>query len=438
MKITERMVRFGLCTMIALSFYLSYLIWWSPATKDTTLVNEVETDARTELNVKDASEVFLPLRLTRIDQETIDETNTESLVKKFQTDIANAQFETAHVKKYDSAEDFATQTQLDEGVELAYAAAMPMSSYLDTFHITLPMSEEMEQETEFLRIQIDFKKEKIRFLNRNKLTVLEAKVLSGMNEFKHTVKNNAAEWVAVFRDPGYRSYQYYTVEPVKLKMYSYISSTRPYTVFRDSFFTNPKNVRSNDGTANLNFYDGTESMTIKQEQQQIDFRSVIRTDHHFDIYATSYNYIRGLGTNYGSLRLFDQSKNTIDYRIFVEGFPVFSDRAEGKITVHFSENGQLNQKNIEIKANLNTIQVPIPSEREVTLPSSYEIVQNLYLHGAEYEKLNMIVIGYGWKNIQDTGVIDLEPNWYIQYENTWYSYEQLLAYLEESGETNGF
>lgn len=72
------------------------------------------------------------------------------------------------------------------------------------------------------------------------------------------------------------------------------------------------------------------------------------------------------------------------------------------------------------------------------MPSSYEIVQNLYLHGAEYEKLNMIVIGYGWKNIQDTGVIDLEPNWYIQYENTWYSYEQLLAYLEESGETNGF
>lgn len=437
MKITERMVRFALCMMIALSFYLSYLIWWSPATK-TTLVNEVESESQAELNVKEASEIFLPLRLTRIEKETIAETNTESLIKKFQTNIADAQFETAHSKTYDSVDDFIAQTQLDEGVELVYAAAFPIQSYLDTFHVTIPMPDEMKAETGFLRIQIDFNKEKIRFLNRNKLTVLEANVVTGMNEFKHTIKNNAAVWIDVFRDPQYSLYQYYTNEPITLKMYSYISSTRPYTVFRDSFFSNPKNVRSNDGTANLNFYDGTESMTIQQEQQQIDFRSVIRTDSQFDSYAKSYDYIRGLGTNYGSLRLFDQTKNTSDYRIFVEGFPVFSDKAEGKMTVRFSENGQVNQKNIEIKANLNTIQVPIPSDREVTLPASYDVVQNLYAHGAQYDKLEMILIGYGWKNIQDTGVVDLEPNWYIQYDNTWYSYAQLLTHLAESGEKNGF
>ena len=191
-------------------------------------------------------------------------------------------------------------------------------------------------------------------------------------------------------------------------------------------------MRSNDSTSELNFFDNTGSMSIQQEARTVDFHGVMAIDDSFSIYSKSYQYIRELGTSYGSLRLFDQSKNQVDYRMFVEGYPVFSTNEDGKITVRFVDNGQENQKNVDIRASMNMFQVPIPSDIEISLPASHDITEKLYLYGMDSDELGMMLIGYSWRNVQDTGVVDLEPEWYIQYGDQWYSYQELLDKLQES------
>uniref|UniRef100_UPI00403FBE4D YycH family regulatory protein n=1 Tax=Candidatus Enterococcus willemsii TaxID=1857215 RepID=UPI00403FBE4D len=438
MKFIERFVRIGLIAMIALSFYLTYLIWLSPANRDPGDVKEItNAELQKEKASKAASDIFLPLRLTAINGEEIRESNTENLVKKIQLELGKAKYGEAKLETFPNEEAFNEKNRLEEGIEMTYVANVPLTVYLDTFQLDIPISESI-QDTNFFRIQLNYRENKIRFLNWSKRTILEAPITTSLSAIQEIVENNRS-WVPVARDEMLSSYQYYTTESIKLPLYSYISSMRPYTVFRDSFFTDPKNVRSNDGSANLHLYDGSESMIIQQNQQQVDFRGILKTDDHFNVYPASYEYIRGLGTNYGSLRLFDQVNRMIDYRIFVEGFPVFGNQGEGRMTAQFLDNGQEHLQNIEIRANLSTIQVPIPSEKEVELPPSHDVIEQLYLMGADADKLQRILVGYSWKNLQDTGVVDLEPNWYVQYENKWYLSSDLFSRLQESEESsNGF
>lgn len=438
MKLMERFVRFGLVAMIALSFFLTYLIWLSPTNRDLDTEKEMNSELQNEQNAKDSSEIFLPLRLTRISNENIQETNTESFIKRVQTLLSDADYQEAELIKYSTKEEYATAATLMNGIEMTYAAALPLEVYLTTFDVGLPTTNAIRRDRAFLQIQIDLETEKIRFLNRIEQTIIEADITSEVNDFQEIFRDDTAAWVDVFRDSELKFYQYYTYETVKLPMFSYISAFRPYTVFRDSFFTNPKNIRSNDASANLNIYDGSESMNIRQNQQLVTYRGTTKIENTVDMYDQSYRYIRGLGTNYGSLRLFDQSQSMMDYRIFVEGFPIFSNQDEGRIQLNFSNNALGNQRIVEIRAALNTIQVPIPSENERELPSSHSVVSNLIAYGADKELIEMIIVGYNWRNLEDSGVVDLEPNWYVKYEGIWVQYHQLLNQLQESeGPLNG-
>ena len=40
-----------------------------------------------------------------------------------------------------------------------------------------------------------------------------------------------------------------------------------------------------------------------------------------------------------------------------------------------------------------------------------------------------MTIGYLWVDIQDTGVVDLTPTWFVHYENTWVAFDELMNEL---------
>lgn len=110
----------------------------------------------------------------------------------------------------------------------------------------------------------------------------------------------------------------------------------------------------------------------------------------------SADYIIRLGNNFGTIRYFDQQDKHLDYRVFVEGYPVFSTGGQGVISVAFSESGQTGSREMTISASLNAIQVPIPSETEIELPSSLSVKNELIAAGADPELLQQIIVGYQW------------------------------------------
>ena len=239
------------------------------------------------------------------------------------------------------------------------------------------------------------------------------------------------QWRAVSESVDFLPNQFLTTKELTLKKYSYISSTRRYTLFRDSFFTNPKDVRSNGTSAGTYLYDGAETLTMKQNQDIVLFENVLEDTQGLNIFEMSFPYVQRMGSNYGSVRVLNQARNQIDYRMFVEGFPIFAEEFEGQLAFNFSDSSQGNQKNINIQGNLKTLQIPIPSQEEVVLPATETLAQTLHQNGADLKQIRTFMIGYEWKNLENTGVVDLIPNWFVKYGDTWLSYEELLNQLTE-------
>ena len=434
MKFTERAVRIGLILMVGISFYLTYLIWLSPSNEDVLLENNSDNEVVDNVNHREMTEVYLPLHVVRLQNDTVRETNTESFVRKMQEQLPKLTTETDHFQKIEQSEAFAKQTHIQNGVELTYLSDMPLKDYLKIFQLTISKDKQLPNRWAFFTVQVDFDSSQLRFINTQTQEIFSMKITAGLSAIEQALQDNHAEWIDMFYNDNLLPKQYYTNHAIQLKKYSYIASSRPYTIFRDAFFTNPKDIRSSNGTMNLNLYDGSESMIVQQNEQKIEFSGTIPLTTSFSDYQAGYKYIRGLGTNYGSMRLFDQRKQTTDYRVFVEGFPIFSQDNEGEITVQLVKDTEEDEVDVAIHANLNTIQVPIPSDETVELPASYDAVQQLYVNGAKADKLTRIIVGYTWKNLPNTEVVDLEPNWYVQYEDQWYSFEDLMKQLTESEE----
>ena len=223
--------------------------------------------------------------------------------------------------------------------------------------------------------------------------------------------------------------QVYSKDPIKLQLYSYISTDQPYTLFRDAFFLNTRDIKVNDDTNDalvLSNHQG-DMLSISLNDQMVHFRANQVDFHNQNMYRVSADYVSRLGTNLGQLRFFQREDKKIIYRAFVEGYPLFRKDDNGKIVVSFSDLGQENTRNMEISGNLTTLQVPIPSDKTKTLPGALTICEKLQSLGIK--ALPEMTIGYLWEEIQDTGVVDLTPTWFAYYQNQWLPYDELVRIL---------
>lgn len=435
MKIKEKVLRILLILMIGLSFYLTYLLWAGPSNHDLLTENSTEIVKKTEKE-RDTKDIFLPLTLRYEVKETNYLTQNETLLKKVQLAMNEGRFTKVEAKTL-KAEEYQHATKMKRGIELAYSFYFPLNQYVDLFQFDFPLENQADQEITFLKVQIDFEKRKIRFLNDEKLMVVEATIDSPISSFTTLLKEVETNWILV-EPSSLGNHLFTSVQEMELKKYSYISSVRPYTLFRDAFFTNPSNVRSTNNDWDTHLFDGAQTLTIQQNNSELQFQGVLDTQQPFNIYQTSFDFTRKISPSYGSTRMIDQIRNTIDYRIFVEGFPIFGSFSEGRLFAYFSDNKQMNKTSITIDGNLNSLQVPIPSEELVSLPTSHEVIQQLEQIGGEIDQIKMILIGYKWENIQNTGVVDLIPQWYLKYGETWYTYDALYEKIViEKGEGNG-
>ncbi|GHU45668.1 hypothetical protein FACS1894194_1920 [Bacilli bacterium] len=435
MRISEKIIRAGLIVMIALSFYFSYMIWLNP-----TGFNNASTETDTGVNpsvqtYKQKSDLFLPLYLTWNDEEDIKETNSEAVIREIQEVINEAMISDLTLRTYGEEQAFSKAQEVDQGISLNYYTTFYLKDYEKTFDKELSLEDESETEDfPFSRIQFDLEENTIQFVDFTHQRVVRGKIDWDKSQVKHLLADNPREWTAMRTDQERSSNQYYTQDSIKLKKYSYYSSTQSQSLFREAFFSNPKNVKINDESVDTYYYEGGQNMTVLQDQQQVKFETTTDGSDEMDLAMLSADYIIRLGNNFGTIRYFDQQDKHLDYRVFVEGYPVFSTGGQGVISVAFSESGQTGSREMTISASLNAIQVPIPSETEIELPSSLSVKNDLIAAGADPELLQQIIVGYQWGEIKDAPLVDLTPAWYVNYDSSWISYDALMTKLAETEE----
>lgn len=427
MKISERVVRFLLIFLIALSLFFSYNIWLSPTNNKSTSVDSdnVVTDTK---NYRKDTDSFLPLRLVITEDKTAKGTQSENIISQVQTFLSEDVSDNLQVVVDGNEKTFNSYKTISDGFELLYEGKFLLSDYFDIYQIDVSNQKKAE-DFYFTRIQVDFDTKKVNFVDYDNKRICQLSFTGLANTYKNIIKEKDVAFTNMTSEGVVNEKQYNTSEAVSLKKYSYILSTQAFTLFRNAFFQNPTDVNSD----NVSVYtSGQERLEIDADQQLAEFRGELAaTDDLKDIYLQSFSYVKKLGTSVGNLKYFDRSSNQVDYRVFVEGYPVFGDYSRGLVSV-IVNGKQSESKNISIVTSTNTIQVPIPADEVVDLPSTDTVQKQILEAGAKQDSIKSILIGYTWQNIKETNrVVDLTPEWYIKYGDTWYSESELIKKLPE-------
>ncbi|BAL61898.1 two-component system activity regulator YycH [Melissococcus plutonius] len=433
-KLSMFIIRIGLILLILLSVYLSAAIWLSSSQKEKETTKN-EQQLLSSFNERTHTETFLPLQLVKIENKEAKIAKNVNLITHVQNEIKKGKFSKLTQIVNGNSEQFKKYLSIDQGIELCYEGPFSLTEYISIYGLNMANNAILNQkDAYFTRIQLDFNENKIRFFDFNTKQIYQATFTID----KERLMNNLNKEGILYQEAVDKSLlinnQFFIKKELKMKKYSYILGSQPVARFQTAFFNNPKEIHTNGNSKDASYVSNDESLFFNEELGTILFhgKSPIKEDGTYNIYSESFAYIKGLGTSMGNLRYFDNQQSTINYRTFIEGFPVFSKDNKGQVNMTIHDEPNENQLNTMINTSIDTIQIPIPSEEEEVLKNTYHLFDELLKAGAKKEKIGSMIVGYTWQNIEETKqVVDLTPEWYICYNKSWYSEQELIRQLPE-------
>ncbi|MDU5336350.1 YycH family regulatory protein [Enterococcus sp.] len=428
MKISERIIRVALFALILLSLILTYAIWLSPTSK-TADVNTSKQAVKNDQNYAKATDAFLPIRGIWDLAEGKFQTSSENLLATTQARLTESTYGQLQ-EVAQGEEEIKSYYSLDNGIELNYEGGFSLTEYVKVFDMPINLNSLKDSDKlTFSKIQVDFSKKKIRFLNYSKDTVYEATISADFTGLETIYQKNQPKFLEMSDENPLVPRLLRTKDRVRLKKYSYILTTQSYSLFRNAFFQNPDQAKGEEEASGArSFVSGHEELMMDEQKRQVTFEGELPEDLSKEsMYSQSFNYVSRLGTAVGNLRYFDHHEGQVNYRIFVEGYPIFSQSSKGKMAVKIGHGSNGASTQIRIETSMDTVQVPIPSDEEVELPSTLEIENNLAAVGLDLDKVQSFIIGYTWQDIDGVNkLVALTPEWFVKYDNTWYPATQLM------------
>jgi regulatory protein YycH of two-component signal transduction system YycFG len=432
-KVGERIIQLILCSLILLSLYFSINIWANPSKKD---YSETE-NATAAIATSSPSDVFTPVQLVRHINGHTKWMRGENLISSVQSIVNQANFADLDEVANNPSDYKREIDSIKNGIELLYQDEYLLSEYIDSFNLDLEQPSGKDgKDFAFSSAYIDFDTNKIYLADADTHTVFAGKITVNIPAINDRLAAKDVSSTAVTIGHKVMPYEYYVETPVQMKKYSYILASQPFTSFRDAFFTNPNDVSTNEESKDLIYSGGNnEIMMIEEATGALLYRGPLATDAEMkeNIYSQSFHYVKKLGNIFNGIRYFDTNGNTVTYRTFVEGFPLFSKVDKGKIEVSIS-NASSTDKRVNISTSVDTIQVPIPADETVTMPTTADIVKQLLAAGADGKKIDSAVIGYSWNMLQDVKqVVDLTPQWYVEYDEQWMPLASCITLVSQKG-----
>lgn len=435
MKLVDKLIRFGLVAMIALSLFLTWKIWTNSGSKEP--MESLKTTENT-MNLKQPKDVFSPVKLVYHDDEGKHfYTNREKLISTITKEVLRLSRDRLTVYSDKEAKKVINSKRLSNSFELLMASPFDLNYFLEING--QEVTKEIKDTIMFQRLLVSFEEEVLYVINDQDNQVYRIKIKGDLNELKRLLTEENNRYIEVVKAEELPVF-YQFKDEIKLKKYSYILSTQSYTMFSQAFFDNVQEIMPNDDNKNskdVNLINAEgSSLKISYGTGEVSFSGRIKQDALLaddtpNIYTETFYYVQSIGNSMGTVRYFEEANNRVTYRNFVEGFPVFSDHTRGRVEV--TSTNQL----VQVMTNQEMIQVPIPSDEEVLLPTTEEAVRQLEQAGIDRTVLEDLQLGYTWETNQETKqVVDLVPEWYVKIDNYWNSVANVILKAQE-GEGEG-
>ncbi|KRM97005.1 YycH family protein [Liquorilactobacillus aquaticus DSM 21051] len=441
MKIRNFLLHFGLTVTVILSVVLTTIILTNPATfqRDSkTTTSPGENDTATT-STKTISDVFVPV------QTILNQDREQFQLYSSKTNLVNSLRK--EIRKWGAGKNVTKTTFKNEEEYVAFleqknAVVLNYSDYvtIKLFNQTFSQKIEKHQGEKYNRILIPLNQKKVIYLMNDQTRGVYKVSFSKKNvkKIRTLLKNNEIKRLQMeyYLLGGHLAIFY--LNSVQVPQYSYLINKANASSFVTQLLdSNGGDSISTKMQKNKVIYsDGADNrMTVMDSTSQIKYANYSNSDYSNntierrqslnDHLRKSFAKLNSIGASLDDVYYseYDQSNSMTIYRSYVSGFPIIDKHNYGAFKIQTMNSGGL-----KYDFSLLSLQVPVPSGgKNVTLPSTTDVYQNLINAGYSASKLKNIQIGYSWReNDASSLVIDLVPTYFVNYAGKWTDYNELL------------
>ncbi|GEO66938.1 YycH family regulatory protein [Levilactobacillus spicheri] len=429
MKITKALLPIGLTIAVAISVTLSALIWTNPAQYERNRQRS-SNNPTTELNTRPQKDVYLPTQVVHTDatgNQQLLNNRKINLTSEIRTALSNWKLGRISRVRDVSHTDYLNALKQKDSLLLSYASPINVKLFNTVFSSNVSL-----QNTQFSRIMVPLNGDKHLYLLND----------TNQEMYRVTVKSGAAKPLRgilrenLFRIPIHMQWlngsaMAYMPSSVTVPSYSYLVNHQSTDYFTTRLLNNGEatNVTAKKNKDNTIYSDGTSKQLTVYNKPGValyeDYSAMQATLTFSQQLKASYQAVKTIGIPMENLRYYgyDGDNNTVTYRSFVEGFPIFNQSDYGAARIQI-----LSQGVRRYNFSLYSLQVPVPNDKKsITLPGTQAVIDQLTAAGYNRKKIGSIQLGYQWaaSSVSDK-VVDLTPTWYVNYDGTWKTYKQML------------
>lgn len=411
-----------LVLLITLSFVLTLIIWnYQPdldVLDNTTYIHETEVSGTT----KNKKELIVPRDIIFHHQNKYFSFISDINEKYFYKDIQKWTLDEFTLL------DANQTTPEDMILEIILPIEIPIKFVSNLFSVN---SEEVLPEGSFDRIYYFLptytSNVRVQFVSSNTNKRIEARIQNGdardgIQQYLNN-QNILTEYIQFNHEM--RSPIYIPKNEVTLSRRTFPTNIVQIQPLINVLFNDPTLVRKNISNIGESYYtDGTRKLTVFQQARIMRFINPLTSEllpmESGDLIDRSIDFLNDHKGWTNDYQLFDIDglTNTIKYRTYFNGYPVYDDYEMSVI-----EQSWRSQEIFEYNRSLIQLTTPFESEdQKVSLIGGQEVIYYLQQKYNRYFPylIEDIEIGYEMSNQNNSSyVMTLEPSWFIKFNNRW-------------------
>lgn len=428
-KIKISWLAVALTTVVIISLVLSGIIWTNPFQYDHP--RDTANSGSQTSSAQSIGDLYLPtqvLKNTRGQQQYLLYSSRVNLVGQLRNQIRHWQLGHVSQVKANNSDVYLSYLRQPNSIMLSYPDTVPATIFNETFSQAVDTS--LVKQVDHILISAHHPRNlylmsdhgyKVYRLRINRGT--DNHYLNQINQSNRHIKKISVEHKII---NGQTLLLY--PRSFSLPVFGYqVTEQNPDNLSQNLISSNKRSTFSTSRNGHVTTYrDGANKRVFYDHLTgKIHYRNYLASSdmpQSNELYSYFYRQISRTGIPLDNLRYdsVGDHQRVLNYRSYVEGFPIYNHNGNGAIKAETSSNGKL-----QMWLTLYNIQVPLPiNKQQVKLPSTTTVFNQLRDNN-KLKDVSAIRVGYQWKDNADQKVIRLMPTYFVKYGGQWVNYQKL-------------
>lgn len=425
-KIKTNWLAIALTIVVIISLFLTAVIWSSPVQYERTREN---SNSRNFTEPQSIGDLYLPTQVVHVDanqQQSLLYSSRKNLIGTVRHQLRSYQLGRASLVKSDNSDVYLSYLHQPNSLMVSYPDSITGTIFNETFsqsidtsrvkqidHILIPLN---QPRNIYLLADHGYKVYRTR-ISQSKGNKVLTSLIKGTN--KIPVDHKIIHGKTLLLYP----------KSFSLPVFGYqVTVQNIDTLSQNLISTSKQSSITTETNGNVTTYRDGENKRVRYNRDNGTLRYENYVNHNdvpeaSQLYSYFFNRIAKTGIPMDNLRYdgISDHQRTINYRSYVEGFPIFNENGYGDIRMSSKVNGTN-----KTWLSLYSIQVPLPiNQKPVRLPSTTTVFNQLR-NNNRLKDVKGIRVGYLWKeNTNDNSTVKLTPTYFVKYHGDWVDYTEL-------------